>query len=53
MVQHVFMEMYFRLAMAEKELWDVTSNPYFMTQERIDMMAMEIEELKKFAIGKK
>jgi len=39
-----------RLAMAEKELWDVTSNPYFMTQERIDMMAMEIEELKKFAI---
>ena len=39
-----------RLAIAEKEMFDVTSNPYFLNQESIDELTMEIEELKIFSV---
>ena len=32
--------------MAEKELFDIQSNPYFLTLDAIDELQMEIEELK-------
>ncbi|TRY63582.1 hypothetical protein TCAL_03878 [Tigriopus californicus] len=38
-----------RLVQAEKELFDIHENPDFMTQEEIDDLAVEIDELKIFA----
>eukprot|EP00095_Tigriopus_kingsejongensis_P008609 maker-scaffold147_size311475-snap-gene-2.16 protein:Tk08609 transcript:maker-scaffold147_size311475-snap-gene-2.16-mRNA-1 annotation:"achain crystal structure of engineered northeast structural genomics consortium target" len=38
-----------KLIQAEKELFDIHENPDFMTQEEIDDLAVEIDELKIFA----
>lgn len=38
-----------RLVQAEKELFDIHENPDFLTQEEIDDLAVEIDELKIFA----
>ncbi len=32
--------------MAEKEVFDIQTNPYFLSQDSIDELNMEIEELK-------
>ena len=39
-----------RLAVAEKELFDIQSNPYFLSLDAIDELTMEIEELKVFSV---
>ena len=35
-----------QLAMAEKDVFDIQTNPYFLSQDSIDELNMEIEELK-------
>ncbi len=35
-----------QLAMAEKDVFDIQTNPYFLSQDNIDELNMEIEELK-------
>ncbi len=39
-----------RLAVAEKEMFDIESNPYFLSLDQIDALTMEIEELKVFSV---
>jgi len=35
-----------QLAMAEKDVFDIQTNPYFLSLDSIDELGMEIEELK-------
>ena len=38
------------MAIAEKDVFDIQTNPYFLSLDAIDELTMEIEELKVFSV---